>query len=93
MDSEKKVFKIGQPTFKFLHFDENYDYRYIMPQPRTFKIDKITKCYIFWCELDTNCWNNNHKIFKKKKYFCDVRNCEYFEDNTGCCIYAEGTYI
>ena len=88
MDSEKKVFKIGETTFK-----NNCNGTYRTPHPRTFKIDKITKCYIFWCELDTNCWNNNHKTFRKKKKFCDVRNCEYFEDNTGCCIYAEGTYI
>jgi len=88
MDSEKKVFKIGETTFK-----NKCNGTYRTPHPRTFKIDKITKCFIFWCELDANCWNNNHKTFKKKKYFCDVRNCEYFEDNTRGIIYADGTYI
>ena len=88
MENSKKVFINGETTFK-----DNCFGTYRTPQPRTFKIDKITKCFIFWCELDTNCWNNNHKIFRSKKYFCDVRNCEYFKDNTGGIIYADGTYI
>ena len=81
-DFTGKVFTIGEKEF----IDNDFD-------PRTFSIQKITKCYIFWTELDTNCWNNNHKTFRKKKKFCDVRNCEYFEDNINGVIYADGTYI
>jgi hypothetical protein len=85
---EKKVFIIGESTFT----DDCFG-TYRIPQPRTFRIEKITKCFIFWTELDTNCYNNNHKIFRKKKQFCDVRNCEYFKDNSISIIYANGTYI
>jgi hypothetical protein len=92
MESDKKVFIIGEIKCK----DDNYysETSYRTPnRPRTFKIDKITKCFIFWIELDTNCWNNNHKIFKKKKKFCKERNCEYFEDNTWGLIFANDTYV
>ena len=88
MNNDKIVFKIGLNTFK----DECFG-TYRTPTTRTFIIDKITKCFIFWREIDTNCWNNNHKIFKTKKKFCDVRNCEYFEDNTYGIIYANGVHI
>ena len=60
---------------------------------RIFNISKMTKCFIFWIEMDTNCYYNNHKIFKTKKHFCDTRNCMYFTDNTNGIIYADKTYI
>ena len=88
MEREKKVFKLGE-----IKCEDDVFGTYRTPTPRTFAIEKITKSCIFWFELDTNCWNNNHKTFRKKKKFCDVRNCEYFEDNTNGKIYADGTYI
>jgi hypothetical protein len=59
---------------------------------KTFRIEKITKCFIYWIELNTNNWNNNHKVSRTKKRFCDVLNCEYFKDNGYGYIYADGTY-
>lgn len=88
MDTEKKVFIIGKTTVK-----NNCFGTYRIPRPRTFTITKITKCFIFWKEEDTNWLDNNYKIFKTKKQFCDVRNCEYFKDNIGFIICADGTYI
>ena len=60
---------------------------------RTFHISKITKCFIFWIETDTMLWNNNHKVFRTKKFFCEDRNCEYFLDNLGHAIYADGIHL
>jgi hypothetical protein len=83
-ESNKKIFTIGKIITD--SNDPKYD------RHRTFKIEKITKCYIYWCELHTNCWNNNNKIFRKKKRFCPTKNCEYFLDNLGSSIYADGSH-
>ncbi len=62
-------------------------------QPRTFRIEKITKCFIYWIEPYSMFFNHSHRVSKTKKRFCEVRNCEYFEMNVNGTIYADGTYI
>jgi hypothetical protein len=80
------TFFVGVNKFDYNGW-EDYTYK------RTFMISKITKCYVHWIEINTNCWNNNHKVSKSKKYFCNVRNCEYFKDNTYGILYANKTFI
>ena len=81
----EKEFEIGVQVYKGKGAHQSV-------QPRTFRIEKITKCFIYWIELNTNNWNNNHKVSRTKKRFCDVLNCEYFKDNVYGYIYADGTY-
>ena len=54
---------------------------------RTINIRAITHSFIYWIE------NNDRHISKKKKFFCQYRNCEYFYDNKFGIIYANKTFI
>lgn len=82
---------VGENKFYKVKCDYNTWRDYI--GERTFVISKITKCYVYWIERNTTCWNNNHKVSRTKKYFCNVRKCEYFKDNTSGILYADKTFI
>jgi len=86
---DKKIFKVGDMEYRQNVCRGSYE----IPYTRTMRISKITKCFVFWIELDTNCWNNSHKVLRKKKHFYEYKNCEYFEDNfCGTRFYADGTF-
>ena len=82
---------VGENKFYKVQCDYNTWRDYI--DERTFVISKITKCCVYWIERNTTCWNNNQRVYRKKKYFCNVRHCEYFKDNTGGILYADKTFI
>ena len=54
---------------------------------RTISISVITPSFIYWIE------KNDRNVSKKKKFFCQYRNCEYFYDNKFGIIYANKTFI